>query len=756
MSHHRPAVATVARCVALLGASLLALTACGVANSPWPKDAEKQNTLFTSFQERSPKYLDPTASYANNETPITYQVYEPLYGYHFLKRPFQLIPKLAAEMPHVQYLDKDGKPLAQDAAADLIAETVYDIKIKKGVMFAPHPAFAKDANDQYLYHKLTAAQTSGKRTPFDFEKQGTRELTAEDFVYATKRHATTRSIAPLASVFSEFIVGLPEYMELIKAEDKKLRARDDPSSMDRPFLDFRNYPLAGATAPDRYTFRLRVKGKYPQMKYWMAMTFFAPIPWEAEKFYANPGMAFNGLSLNTWPAGTGPFMLTQYQRDRVHVMERNPNYHGDTYPCEGEPKDKEAGFLADCGKPLPFVDKIVHISEKEKVPMKAKFLAGYLDVPEIERIESGVEFNIDKTDSPEVEKRMNERGYKFDLYVDTNLWYFGFNWLDPVVGKGDTPEQQVKNRKLRQAISIVLDWEEYSRVFPTKGGEEGHSPMPPGIFGSRHGTREGINPVTHIWVPDGNGGGRAKRRPIEDAKKLLAEAGYPGGRDAKTGRPLVVNYDFQRILTPEFKAEMDWYVKQFNKLNIQLEIRATDFNQYQDKKRRGALQTALGGWNADYPDSENFLFLLFGPNSSAKADGDNLINYENPEYDKLFRQLKFLDDGPEKQKVIDQMVKIVQEDAPWSFGYYPYAAGAFQPWLSNGKQSVMIRDMGKYYRIDAAMRAQKQREWNQPTYWPMFLLAAIIALAIFPIVRLWRRREKATGLARSVVLAGGQ
>ena len=163
---------------------------------------------------------------------------------------------------------------------------------------------------------------------------------------------------------------------------------------------------------------------------------------------------------------------------------------------------------------------------------------------------------------------------------------------------------------------------------------------------------------------------------------------------------------------------------------------------------------ALGGWLADYPDSENFLFLLYGPNASAKADGDNLINYENPEYDQLFQQLKFLDDGPEKQKLIDKMVRLVQEDAPWSFGYYPYAAGSFSPWVFNGKASIMIRDMAKYYRIDAAMRAKSQREWNHPTYWPVFAILALLLLATIPAVRLWRRREQATGVARSVSVAG--
>ena len=131
------------------------------------------------------------------------------------------------------------------------------------------------------------------------------------------------------------------------------------------------------------------------------------------------------------------------------------------------------------------------------------------------------------------------------------------------------------------------------------------SPLPPDIFGSREGTREGVNPVTHRWVD-----GQAVRRPIEEARRLMAEAGYPDGRDAATGKPLVLNYDVYYPATPERKPEIDWVVRQFNKLNIQIEVRATDNNQFQDKVRKGQYQVFWLGWNADYPDAENFLFLL--------------------------------------------------------------------------------------------------------------------------------------------------
>jgi ABC-type transport system substrate-binding protein len=727
------------RCAA---AFALALAVAACSNNPYPAELMSSNTLVYTFDERSPRYLDPTASYANPESAYTYQIYEPPYGYHYLKRPYELIPKVATQVVAPVFVDANGQRLPDDAPADRIAESVYDIPIQHGVMYQPHPAFAKDARGRYRYHTdhaLTRAELGGRRSPWEFE-QGTRELVADDFVYALKRHATTRIEAPVYAVFSEYVIGLKEYGELIKREDAKLLAGLPEDLQDKPFLDFRRWPLAGAQVIDRYTFRLRLKGKYPQWRYWMAMPFTAPLPWEADAFYAQPGMAQAGLSLNQWPVGTGPFMMRTFERDRLHVLERNPNYRGGTYPCEGQPQDKAAGLLDDCGKRTPFVDRLYVTIEKERTPRKEKFKQGYLDVPEIERPEWGVGFKADSDDSDEVARLFEERKFKFPLTADISNWYFGFNMLDPVVGNLGTPQERERHRKLRQAVSIAIDWEEgYGRIFRYKGGDAAHGPLPPGLFGSREQTPGFYNPVTHRMV-----NGKVERRPIEDAKRLLAEAGYPDGREAATGKPLVLNYDFQRAITPEFKAENDWMIKQFAKIGIQLEVRATDFNQFQDKTLKGKHQIFWAGWLADYPDAENFLFLLYGPNAKSKSNGENIANYQNPQFDALFRELQTLEDTPRKQQVLDEMVAILQHDAPWSFGYIAWGGLAFQQWVYNGKPSILIRDMAQYYRVDPTLRVRMQAQWNHPIAWPLLLPVLALLAVLLWAWRSWRVRENAT------------
>ncbi|MES2960492.1 MAG: ABC transporter substrate-binding protein [Pseudomonadota bacterium] len=722
-----------------LAAALLSLLTVllGCDNSPWSKGAASANTVYSAMIENTPRHLDPTASYWSNDTLVTYQVYEPPYGYHYLKRPFELVPKTAEKVVTPIYLDKSGNRLPDDAPGALVAESVYDVPIKKGILYQPHPAFAQDAKGRHLYHELKPGAIGERRTPIEFEQSGTRELVAEDFVYALKRHATTRITTPIYGVFSEYVLGLKDYGELIKREDALLRKGLDPASLDKPFLDFRRWPLAGATAPEKHLLRIRLHGKYPQWKYWMQMTFLSPVPWEADAFYAQPGMAERGMTLDQWPVGTGPYMVTAFEKDRRIVMTRNPNYRGEPYPCDGMPDDRKMGLLADCGKKTPFVDTIVSTVEREGTPQRNKFRDGYYDLEVFERTDMGVSYLVEMLDSDEVRADYEKKGFNFPKYSDVNSYIIGFNMIDPVLGNGDTPEQAARGRKLRQAISIAIDWDEYSKIFPKKGGPTAMSPLPEGIPGSREGKPEGINPVTHRMVD-----GQTRRRSIDEAKQLMVEAGYPSGRDAKSGKPLVLNYDYYAPATPERKPEIDWVVRQFAKIDIQLEVRATDNNQFQDKVRKGKHQVFWSGWNADYPDAENFMFLFYGPNAKSVSDGENTANYQNAEYDQLFTQLKMLDDGPEKQVVIDKMVNILRQDAPWSFGFYPWASAAVQSWVHNSKPAILVRDHGRYLRLDTPARVASLAAWNKAHWWPVLALLAVLAAAVLFARRSLRKRER--------------
>lgn len=720
-------------CIAALCSVALISGCSDPINAPRSLSDYATNTLFSTFSGRSPKTLDPQVSYSSDETIYTYGVYEPLYGYEYLKRPYELMPLAAEKVVKPAYLDARGQRLPADAPTASIAYSVYTIPIRKQILFAPHPAFAKDTQGNWLCNTLDPSRAAKRSSPLELPERGTRELTAHDYVYGIKRIASPAVVSPAFGILCSYIVGFDELSEKIGKALQESRSNGKSSR----HIDLRQFDCEGVKALDDYTLQITIRGKYPQFDNWMAMAFFAPMPWEAEAFYANPGFAENNISLDTWPVGTGPYMLTISRQNREHVLERNPNYRGLVYPCEGSEEDRKNGFLTDCGKRTPFVDRIVMTMEKEAVPTTSKFLQGYYDSPQITRLDVGQGYIVAMGDDPDKEKLYKEKKLQFPTTVEANLWYIGFNWLDPIVGAGKTPEEARRNRLLRQAISIALDWEEQIAIFEKGQGKTAHGPLPPGLFGWRDDGPSAFNPVVFKRMSDGS----IKRRSIEEARRLMAEAGYPDGRDAKTGRPLVLNFDWQGTSAGS-KSFLDWTARQFAKIGIQLEIRATDYNRFQDKMAKGSAQIYYWGWLADYPDAENFFTLLYGPNSKAvNGAGENASNYRNERFDELFESLRNLENGPEKARVIDEMIRIVQKDAPWSFGYFPTSAAALHHWVKNAKPTQMIRNNVQYIRIDAQERMNQIRAWNAPVVWPlMIILAAAVGLVWLVRAHLEKRR----------------
>ena len=148
-------------------------------SNPYPAADAGANILYSSFAER-PKHLDPVQSYSSNEIVFTAQIYEPPLQYHYLKRPYTLIPGAAEAIPEPYFLDVRGRRLPPGAAARDIATTVYEIRIKRGVMYQPHPAFARDTAGNFRYHALGEDGLRGRDVLADFPETGTRELKAQD------------------------------------------------------------------------------------------------------------------------------------------------------------------------------------------------------------------------------------------------------------------------------------------------------------------------------------------------------------------------------------------------------------------------------------------------------------------------------------------------------------------------------------------------------------------------------------------------
>jgi oligopeptide transport system substrate-binding protein len=702
----------------------------GCFDTPWNNPNSETNSdkviYYSNFQIR-PKHLDPARSYSADEGIFIDQIYEPPLQYNYYKRPYELEPLTLTEMPKKIYLDANFKSLDNKRIdKNKIAYTKYVLSLKKGMLYQPHPSFAKNEQGEPLYYFLDIESGYQYSLISDFKHAGTREVLAKDYIYQIKRMADQKNLSPIKSLLDNYIVGFKDLSNSINIKRESQHNSD--------WLDLDEVNLKGVKLIDNHTFEITIKGLYPQFKFWLAMRFFSPMPKEADRFYHNPGFKERNLSLDWFPIGSGPFMLTKNNPNGEMILEKNPNYNHDHFPTG--PVDHPSTKFS--GQPLPLIDKAIFRLEKETLPLFTKFTQGYYDRSGENHANVGVNtfdqvFNF-SADGLELTPEMELKSITIERDEQPAIFYTGFNMLDPIVGGYSD-----KAKKLRQAISIAYNDQEYVDIFLNGQGSQAHSPIPPGVPGHRQ-DQAGINPFVFDWLD-----GRVKRKSIEYAKKLLQEAGYPNGRDEKTGKPLILNIDLSASAS-QSSSLLDWKRKQFEKIGIQLEFRLSDYNRFKEKVRQGNTQIFSWGWLADYPDAENFLFLLYGPNSSATCNCDsvNNTNYDNPEFNRLYEKIKVMENTPERLKLIDKMVAIVQEDAPWIFGVTPTEYYLNNAWVYNNIRHGVAKNLLKYVAIDPELRSQQQLKFNKPNIAPILVGSGFFIALIFPAARAYRRRQKET------------
>ncbi len=667
------------------GAALvLALVCLACTNNPYPGADDAERVYYQPFGT-PPKTLDPQVSYASSDQAVLANIYETLLEYHYLKRPYTLIPGLAAAVPEPEVLP-DGRVL-------------YRFTLRAGVEYAEDDAF------------LLAGE--GLRT---------RTLRAADVEFALQRIADPAVNSPVIETFRK-IDGLLEFRERLVA------LREDDPAFAALRIDHQ-YRQSGAIRGVRVVSDTEIEivlaERYPQILYWFAMPFTSPVPWEAVAYY--DGAVHDGVErppFSEVAVGTGPFRLARYDKRSRITLERNPRWYGAlhpewrapgaVYPSEGEPGDRERGFLRAAGRELPFLDRIEMRYEKESIPTFTKFLQGYYDASGI------IKESFDKVITQDrLSPEMAALGMRLEKSVQPTVRYLGFNMLDPVVGH----EAGDRGRKLRQAMSLAIDVPEYLRVFRNGRGIPAHSPIPPGIFGFDE------HFVNAFRVVD-----------VDRARELLREAGYPGGIDPETGKPLRLSFD-----TPDTSSQARlnflFFVNAWRELGLDVEIQATNYNQFRQKVRNGSYQIFMWGWIADYPDPENFLFLLHSPMGQTESGGPNTANFSDERYDALFGKMKDLPNNEERRALIRQMVGLLETERPWIELAFEESYSLFHEWTHNVKPMGLAIPTLKYRDVDAPRRTELRAGWNEPIRWPAYVLAISMVVVIVPgVVTFFRERQ---------------
>ncbi len=661
---------------------LFAAILAGCGNDPYPLEDSLEKILYQPFDD-PPKTLDPQVAYSVVDHQVIGYVYDTLLGYHYLKRPFTLIPGMAETVPEAIGLS-DGR-------------VAYRFRLRPDLWFHEDPAFEKFS--------------PGTRT---------RTVEASDVAFSLLRVADPAVVSPVIEALGK-ISGLVDFGKRL---DERRRADPEFAALRIDEQYRRAGPVDGVRVLGPLELEIVLDDAYPQILYWFAMPFTSPVPWEAIA-------AYDGVdgreSFAEHPVGSGPFVLSRYDKRSRIVLERNDRWYGvlhpewkapaATYPSEGAPGDAEAGLLDPdyVGRPLPFLSRIEFRREKEPIPTFTKFLQGYYDASGV------VKESFDRViQKGELSPEMRGLGITLAKSVEPAISYLGFNMDDAIVGASGGE----RSEKLRQAMSLAIDSKEFLRLFANGRGLPAQTPIPPGIFGYDAGYQ---NPFRQ---PD-----------LDLAKKLLAEAGWADGIDPTTGRPLRLTFDVGDTGAAAM-LQFGFYTSRWRRIGLDVEIAATSYNQFQDKVRRGAYQIFTWGWVADYPDPENFLFLLWTPMSRTKSGGPNTANFSNPRYDALFEQMKAMTDTPERLAIIHEMRSILEQERPWIENFYPERYALYHGWVRNEKPAGLSIPTAKYLDIDAELRALRRAEWNVPITWPAWALAAILVVVIVPgVVTFLRERQ---------------
>ncbi len=461
-----------------------------------------------------------------------------------------------------------------------------------------------------------------------------RELVAQDFVYSILRIADVKVGSGGYWVFRGKIAGLDDFREASRS--------DTPTDYGRE--------VEGLRALGPHELEIRLTGPYPQLPWVLAMPYAFAVPREAVEFY--------GGEFVNHPVGTGPYVLASARQNYRYEYRANPRWAG---PGRVETMPANAP-TPDAGKPLPLTPRIVDSVVGDPSTTWLMFLSGKLDLTNVSRDQ----WDSIITPGKELRPELAARGIVLSKSPQLQIAYTAFNMDDPVVGT---------NKKLRQALSCAFDfdaWLEFQngRVVRPNG------PVPPGVAGT-------------VETPPPYG------FDLDRARRLLAEAGYPEGKDPATGRRLKLTLEIGSADNPEARQSAELLASFMDRIGVVLEPSYNNWPAFLQKIERRQAQMFSVAWLGDYPDAQNFLQLFASENASP---GPNRANYHSEEFDRLYREMVALSGSPEREALCRAATDVVMEDCPWILTAHPMSFRVHHARLLNYQPHDFAWGMEKYWR----------------------------------------------------------
>jgi len=482
-----------------------------------------------------------------------------------------------------------------------------------------------------------------------------RELVAEDYVYSLKRLIDPKIRSPWAFLVEGKIVGLDALAAKAKASGR---------------FDY-DAKVPGLEAVDRYTIRIRLEATDYNLTYILAHEPSAAVAREVIAKYAE----VDGRAQAN-PVGTGPYRLVRWVRSSKIVLEANPLYRGFTWNfASADPAD--AQLIREMkGKSMPAVGRVeVSIIEEDQARLLA-FQNGEVDLMNMEG-----PLAPKVLDGATLRPEMKAKGVKLSRLIDPEISYTYWNMQDPVVG-GLSKEKVA----LRRAMAMSYDVAEEIKVIRNGQAIEAKYPIPPGVVGHESAWKPGI-----VHDPAG-------------ANALLDRFGYKRGADGwrtlPDGKPLTVRLSSRPDTLGRQQDEI--WKKSLDAIGVRMDVHKDKFPELLKAEKQCKLQMRVAAWIADYPDGDNFMQLLYGPNTFQS----NNACAKMPEFDRLYEKSVKLPPGPERDALYRDMTKVMEAYAPWRLTVSRYRNMLAQPWVLGYRRHPILHAHWQYVDVDAAAKGK--------------------------------------------------
>ena len=600
-------------CAVVLGVGLAASVMAQPASAP----AGAPQKVLRYAMRIAETGFDPaqvTDLYSNT---LVANMFEAPYQLEFLARPVRIRPSTAAALPEI--------------SADF---TTFTVRIRPGIFFADDPAF------------------KGKK----------RELVAEDYVYAIKRHFDPRwKSGKLSGLQNNKMLGLDALREAaIKGE--------------KPF-DY-DAPAEGLKAIDRYTLRIELAQPTPRFVDQLTdPALVGAVAREVVEMY--------GDKIMEHPVGTGPFRLAEWRRSSRISFEKNPNYR-DAFYAEEAPADDPLALAAVAklkGRKLPLVDRVEVSVIEENQPRWLSFINREMDL--IEQVPE--DFVTIAIPNNKLAPNLAKQGIYEVRYLrnDAAMSYFAME--NAVVG-GYTPAKVA----LRRAIALAVNVDEEIRLVRRGQAIPAQSILAPGLWG--------YDPAfkSEMGVFD-----RGRAQALLDVNGYVDRDG-DGWREQPDGTPLTIEYatqpdDLSRQLITQWKKNMD-------AIGVRMVFKTAKWPENLKASRAGKLMMWGVAWSGG-PDGEEFLVLGHSPD----AGQANHARFSLPEYDRLFDLQRRLPNGPERMQAMTEMKKLTVAYMPYKAHVHRIWTDLAQPWVVGYHRNVFVRDWWRYVDIDTAEKSRSAK-----------------------------------------------